>query len=186
MRQLGSEQIAEGPAVLERGDLEQLLRNLADDVLALRAGPEAPLPWLVAYSPGGVAVAGEVAAILALDSGETPVLATLAVSRHTQLLDVDDDFAVLPTALPGPVTGADLLLLTDVLGSGWLAHAALGALLDWGVPARLHLGALIDSGRRQVPLELAALGNRHQPLAGQRVTLLCDQHGHLARAVEIE
>jgi len=172
--------------VLDRGDLEQLLRNLADDVLALRASPEAPLPWLVAYSPGGVAVAGELAAILALDSGETPVLATLAVARHSPLLDVDDEFALLPTALPGPVAGADILLLTDILGSGWLAHAALGALLDWGIPARLHLGALIDSGRRQVPLELAALGNRHQPLAGQRVALVCDHSGHLTQAVKLE
>ena len=168
-----------------RGDLEQLLRNLADDVLALRRTPDEPLPWLVAYSPGGMAVASELAAILALDSGETPVIATLAVTRHAQLIDLDDDFSVLPTALPGPMAGAHVLLLSDVLGSGWLAHAAVGALLDWGMPARLHLGALIDSGRRQVPVELAALGNRHQPLAGQRVELVCDARGHLAHAIEV-
>ena len=56
------------------------------------------------------------------------------------------------TRLPFEVTGADILLLDDVLYTGRTLRAVINELFDYGRPARVRLAVLVDRGGRQLPI----------------------------------
>lgn len=76
------------------------------------------------------------------------------------LSKVDTKPVVLPTQIPFPVTGKDVLLVDDVLYTGRTIRAALDALFDHGRPRRVRLCVLIDRGHRELPIEAAFVGKR--------------------------
>ncbi len=70
-----------------------------------------------------------------------------------------DDYAekglpaeVKPTQIPFDVNGMTILLIDDVLYTGRTTRAAINELFDYGRPARIILGALIDRGGRELPI----------------------------------
>ncbi len=70
-----------------------------------------------------------------------------------------DDYAekglpaeVKPTQIPFDVSGATILLIDDVLYTGRTTRAAINELFDYGRPARIMLGALVDRGERELPI----------------------------------
>jgi pyrimidine operon attenuation protein/uracil phosphoribosyltransferase len=64
----------------------------------------------------------------------------------------------VPTRIPVDVTGADVILVDDVLFSGRTVKAALDELFDHGRPARVELAILIDRGGRILPFAPDYLG----------------------------
>lgn len=52
-----------------------------------------------------------------------------------------------------PVDGAHIILVDDVLFTGRTIRAALGALADYGRPAKVELAVLIDRGHRETPIQ---------------------------------
>lgn len=52
-----------------------------------------------------------------------------------------------------PVEGAHIILVDDVLFTGRTIRAALGALSDYGRPAKVELAVLIDRGHREMPIQ---------------------------------
>lgn len=64
----------------------------------------------------------------------------------------------VPTRIPVDVTGADVILVDDVLFSGRTVKAALDELFDHGRPARVELAILIDRGGRLLPFAPDYLG----------------------------
>ena len=77
------------------------------------------------------------------------------------------------TALPFDVTGADILVLDDVLYTGRTVRAVLNELYDYGRPARVRLAVLVDRGGRELPVQ--------PDFAAARVTLPASQSLALAR-----
>lgn len=57
------------------------------------------------------------------------------------------------TQLPFDVTGAEVLLLDDVLYTGRTLRAVLNELFDYGRPARVKLAVLVDRGGRELPVQ---------------------------------
>lgn len=175
---------------LDRSNLEQVLRQLADEVLAQHwsgaAAHGQPLPWLVGVQAGGAAVARELAAILALTEGETPHIGLIDAE-----IDCDDAWGCAaqdsggPTDLPSDLAHQRILLVVDVLASGRAVLAALGELHRYGQARSVGLAALIDRGGRQLPLQPEAVGLRLEATMpqGQHLRLLCDDHGRISRLV---
>lgn len=56
------------------------------------------------------------------------------------------------TDLPFPVTGANIILVDDVLYTGRTIRAALDAIIDFGRPERVQLAILVDRGHRELPI----------------------------------
>jgi pyrimidine operon attenuation protein/uracil phosphoribosyltransferase len=55
--------------------------------------------------------------------------------------------------IPFTVDGAHIILVDDVLFTGRTIRAALGALSDYGRPAKVELAVLIDRGHREMPVQ---------------------------------
>lgn len=77
------------------------------------------------------------------------------------------------TLLPMDVSGADIVLLDDVLYTGRTLRAVLNELYDYGRPARVRLAVLVDRGGRELPVQA--------DFAAARLALAPDQALALAR-----
>ena len=56
------------------------------------------------------------------------------------------------------VEGAHIILVDDVLFTGRTIRAALGALADYGRPAKVELAVLVDRGHREMPIQADYVG----------------------------
>jgi pyrimidine operon attenuation protein / uracil phosphoribosyltransferase len=81
------------------------------------------------------------------------------------------------TNLPFDVTGADIVLLDDVLYTGRTIRAVLNELFDYGRPASVRLAVLVDRGGRQLPLQADFATLKTQLNPEQSLTLLRSDDG---------
>jgi pyrimidine operon attenuation protein/uracil phosphoribosyltransferase len=80
---------------------------------------------------------------------------------------------VLPSDLPFDVNDRNIILIDDVLHTGRTIRAALNEIFDYGRPASVSLGVLVDRQGRELPIapdvtaETIALGSKeHIKLTG--------------------
>ncbi len=131
----------------------------------LELDAEALYQTLAKRVKGGLAAADRVA-IVGIYSGGAwlaeRLAAELQLTERLGFIDVSfyrDDYAekglpatVKPTQIPFEVDGATILLVDDVLYTGRTTRAAINELFDYGRPARIMLGALVDRGGRELPI----------------------------------
>ena len=129
-------------------DAELLYAELKRGVQTLLAG-SATTPHLVGVATGGAWLAERLHAELGLP-GRAGVISS-ALHR--------DDYAQRglrarggQTSLPFEVSGAEVLLIDDVLYTGRTLRAVINELYDYGRPACVRLAVLVDRGGRELPL----------------------------------
>jgi pyrimidine operon attenuation protein/uracil phosphoribosyltransferase len=118
----------------------------------------------------------------------------LEIAQPLGLMDIAfyrDDYAARGlkhdpkrTKIPFDVSGAEILLVDDVLYSGRTVRAAMNELFDYGRPASIRLVVLADRGGRQLPICAQHCGARVEVPGGQRLTLKRGDDGKLALALE--
>lgn len=177
----------EQPPLLDRADLDQVMRSLADEVLALPwPHDEASFPWLIGIRTGGVAVAGELAGLLSVALGFAPQVGALDITLYR-----DDMWLKGPraaeghTTLPGDLTGRRVVLVDDVLYTGRTVRAALNALVDFGRPRAVALAVLLDRGGRELPIAADAVGHTIMVPGGHKIQVRCDLRGRLHSVVQV-
>ncbi len=89
-----------------------------------------------------------------------------------------DDFSqigmhpqVQPSMLPFRVEGRNILLIDDVFYTGRTIRAALNEIFDYGRPAQVVLGVLIERDGRQIPIRPDCAGSEVALEPGQRIKL---------------
>jgi pyrimidine operon attenuation protein / uracil phosphoribosyltransferase len=126
-------------------DAEALYRELLRGVQAMRS----PQTRLAGITSGGAWLAERLQKDLGLPGA--PGIISSAMHR--------DDFAQRglssggQTVIPFDVNGADILVLDDVLYTGRTIRAVLNELFDYGRPACIRLGVLVDRGGRELPVQ---------------------------------
>ena len=117
------------------------------------AAREAPL--LIGIRTGGVWVAERLRGRL----GIPEALGTLDINFYR------DDFTrigihprVSPSHLPFPVDDRHIVLIDDVLHTGRTVRAALNEIFDYGRPASVTLGVLVERSGREIPVQADAAG----------------------------
>jgi pyrimidine operon attenuation protein/uracil phosphoribosyltransferase len=90
------------------------------------------------------------------------------IHRHP----IPKEFA--PTAIPGDVQGATIILVDDVLFSGRTIKAALDELFDHGRPDKVELAILVDRGGRRMPFAPDFLGLSVEAAANEKVVVTLD------------
>lgn len=130
---------------MELPDAETLCRQLGEQLR-----PQiTPNTALVGIRTGGLWLAERLHAMLEIK----PPLGAIDVSFYR------DDYSsrgpnVRPqrTTIPFDVSGAEVILVDDVLYTGRTTRAALNELFDFGRPARVDLAVLVDRGGRELPI----------------------------------
>jgi pyrimidine operon attenuation protein/uracil phosphoribosyltransferase len=101
----------------------------------------------------------------------------------------DDVFLGLPkpevgaTELPESIEGRTVVLVDDVLYTGRTVRAAMDVLADYGRPQAVQLAALVDRGRRELPIQPDYVGVRVQTTADQSVRVMLSEKGEPDRVV---
>lgn len=138
-------------------DAEQLYAQLRDTLRVSLAGKR--------YELAGLALGGAwLAERLSKDLGKDS-FAVVNATFHR------DDYAekgvaafhaasAIPTHIPFEVTGANIILIDDVLDTGRTVRAALNELFDYGRPASVELAVLVDRVRRELPVDATYAGVR--------------------------
>jgi pyrimidine operon attenuation protein/uracil phosphoribosyltransferase len=68
-----------------------------------------------------------------------------------------------------------VVLVDDVLYTGRTARAAIGALFDYGRPARVQLAVLVDRGHRELPIRPDYVGKNLPTHRSERVNVLVSE-----------
>lgn len=127
-------------------------------------------PLMVGVLTGGVWIAERLHQMLHI---EEP-LGSLSINFYR------DDFTriglhprVLPSDLPFDVNDRNIILIDDVLHTGRTIRAALNEIFDYGRPASVSLGVLVDRQGRELPISpdvtaetISLADNEHIKLTG--------------------
>ncbi len=107
--------------------------------------------------------------------------ARLGLKEPLGLLNISfyrDDFSeigmhpqVSRSVLPFRVEGRNILLIDDVFYTGRTVRAALNEIFDYGRPAQVVLGVLIERNGRQIPIRPDCIGGTLVLKAEQRIKL---------------
>lgn len=135
----------------------------------------ADLPDLSAVSLVGVVSRGAVLAarlrdLIQRETKIAPPCAAVEVHRsHDGLypLDGSDSF---------DVEGRTMVLVDDVINSGWTVQRAMATLWKRGRPAAVKLAVLIDRGHRALPIRPTYVGKNIPTARGERVLVRLAEH----------
>lgn len=135
-------------------DIDTLLAELASGLDAHLKRTARSAPLMVGVHTGGVWVARRLHALLAI---EAP-LGTLNINFYR------DDFTRIgmhPMVTPSQLFSVDdrhVVLIDDVLHTGRTIRAALNEIFDYGRPASVTLGVLVERSGREIPVQADAIG----------------------------
>jgi pyrimidine operon attenuation protein/uracil phosphoribosyltransferase len=134
----------------------------------------------IAVRTGGAYLAQRLSGLLA-EAGETkPLLGAVDISLYR-----DDVFRGLPkpeigpTELPEPIDGRTVVLVDDVLFTGRTIRAAMDVLADYGRPQAVKLAALVDRGRRELPIQPDVVGVAVETTARESVRVMLAERGEV-------
>jgi pyrimidine operon attenuation protein/uracil phosphoribosyltransferase len=149
-------------------DVVALLDRLEAELRAEIARRELADPAMIGILSGGAWIAERLHARLGL----AEPLGVLNISFYR------DDFSeigmhpqVRPSKLPFRVDGRNILLVDDVFYTGRTIRAALNEIFDYGRPAQVVLGVLLERNGRQIPIRPDCSGGRLDLELHQRIKL---------------
>jgi pyrimidine operon attenuation protein/uracil phosphoribosyltransferase len=137
------------------GNIDTLIAKLAEALAEHLARHNRDAPLMIGVHTGGVWVAREVHRLLGI---EAP-LGTLNINFYR------DDFTRIgmhPMVTPSDLFSVDdrhVVLIDDVLHTGRTIRAALNEIFDFGRPASVTLGVLVERSGREIPVQADAIGD---------------------------
>jgi pyrimidine operon attenuation protein / uracil phosphoribosyltransferase len=170
--------------LLDEAGMARALRRMAYELVE-RIGHDGQPLYLCGVRTGGAYLAARLATLIR-EQGELPgaVLGAVDISLYR-----DDVFHGLPkpeigpTDLPDAVDGRVVVLVDDVLYTGRTIRAAMDVLADYGRPRAVRLAALVDRGRRELPIQPDFVGVAVQTTAAESVRVMLKERGEPDRIV---
>ena len=143
--------------VMTADDIRRAIRRIAHEIVERNSGPEGVV--LVGMRTRGVPLAHRLAHAIHEFEGEAVPVGSLDIGLYR------DDITsrelrprIQPTEIPTDIDGRRVVLVDDVLYTGRSIRAALDALTDFGRPAGIQLGVLVDRGHRELPIRADYVG----------------------------
>ncbi|HEY6477488.1 MAG TPA: bifunctional pyr operon transcriptional regulator/uracil phosphoribosyltransferase PyrR [Polyangia bacterium] len=175
--------LTERREILDAVGLGRTLRRMALEI-AERLPQEARPIYLIGVRTGGAYLAQRLFGLLAEAGEAKPLLGAVDISLYR-----DDVFRGLPkpeigpTELPEPIDGRTVVLVDDVLFTGRTIRAAMDVLADYGRPQAVKLAALVDRGRRELPIQPDVVGVALETTARESVRVMLAERGEVDRVV---
>jgi pyrimidine operon attenuation protein/uracil phosphoribosyltransferase len=136
--------------VMTAEDLNRVVRRIANEIVERNRGADNVL--LLGIPTRGKPFADRIASAVSEIEASPCAAGSLDIGMYRDDLDARPRARIGPTDIPGPVDGADVVLVDDVLYTGRTIRAALDALADLGRPATVQLAVIVDRGHRQLPI----------------------------------
>ena len=180
--------LVERREILDQAGIARALRRMADEMIERNAADTQRPLYLVGVRTGGAFLAQRIVALMSdpkeSHAGPPPVLGAVDISLYR-----DDVFHGLPkpeiglTDLPSAIEGQTIILVDDVLYTGRTIRAAMDVLADYGRPRSVQLAALVDRGRRELPIQPDYVGIEVQTTASESVRVMLKERGESDRVV---
>lgn len=154
--------------VLDAEAIQRALRRIAHEIIernpALDALILAGIPLRGAEISKRIAAFIETIGKIKIDTG------VIDVSMHRDDVGTRAELPVVRASqLPLPLDNRTVVIVDDVLFTGRTCRAAMDAISSFGRPARIQLAALIDRGRRELPIRADYVGKNLPTAASERV-----------------
>jgi pyrimidine operon attenuation protein/uracil phosphoribosyltransferase len=179
--------LVERREILDQAGIARALRRMAYEMIERNADAQRPL-YLVGVRTGGAYLAQRLVALMsdpdASHGTPPPLLGAVDITLYR-----DDVFHGLPkpeigpTDLPSGIDGQSIILVDDVLYTGRTVRAAMDVLADYGRPRSVQLAALVDRGRRELPIQPDYVGIEVQTTASESVRVMLKERGEPDRVV---
>ena len=179
--------LVERREILDQAGMARALRRMAYEMIERNADGQRPL-YLVGVRTGGAFLAQRLVALMsdpeASHASPPPLLGAVDITLYR-----DDVFHGLPkpeigpTELPSAIEGQTIILVDDVLYTGRTVRAAMDVLADYGRPRSVQLAALVDRGRRELPIQPDYVGIEVQTTASESVRVMLKERGEPDRVV---
>ncbi|HVN91298.1 MAG TPA: bifunctional pyr operon transcriptional regulator/uracil phosphoribosyltransferase PyrR [Candidatus Binataceae bacterium] len=160
----GYEPYKRGPQreIMDAAEIERSCEEMATQVLAGSGDPAALA--IVGVVSRGALLGLRMRNLIEKASGVRPACAAVDVYADDVALHSIDDSRV-----DFSVDGREVILVDDVINSGWTIQRAMTALWRHGRPASVKLAVLIDRGHRALPIKPNFIGKNIPSARGDRV-----------------
>jgi len=161
----GYEPYRRGPQreVMNAAEIGRAIETMAAQLV--RDLPDPALVTLVGVVSHGALIALRLRKLIEAQTGVGPPCLALDVYRaEDALIDLDG-------AHSGAVEGRTIVLVDDVINSGWTVQRAMERLWKQGRPAAMKLAVLIDRGHRELPIRPNYVGRNLPTARNERVSV---------------
>lgn len=171
--------------LMSASEIERTLVRLAHQVIEKNNGTENLV--LVGIKRRGVPLAQRLARIIERIENKPVPVGTLDITLYRDdLSTVDVKPVVHKQDVGAPVNDMNVILIDDVLYTGRTTRAAMDALFEHGRPRRVQLLALIDRGRRELPIEAAFVGRHVQTTAREIIEVKLQESDNTEKVLLVE
>lgn len=153
--------------LLDSPALDAKIAALARDLAAMAEDPARAA--LVGIKTRGAVLARRIQSLLDADGLRLPYGALDINLYRDDLSQLASHPLIRGTEIPFDVEGCTILLVDDVLFTGRTVRSAIDAILDFGRPRAIRLGALVDRGWREYPIQADYAGVKIQTRREQAV-----------------
>ncbi len=143
--------------IFNEKDISRAVTRIAHEILEKNKGADKLA--LVGIRTRGATLAQRLAKKINEIESTTVSLGILDITLYRDDLGTSKQSPeVKKTDISFSLEGKDIVLIDDVLYTGRTIRAAIDALIDFGRPATVQLGVLIDRGHRELPIRPDYIG----------------------------
>jgi pyrimidine operon attenuation protein / uracil phosphoribosyltransferase len=177
--------LREKAQIMSASEIERTLVRLAHQIIEKNNGTERLV--LIGIKRRGVPLALRLGRMIErIENKPVPVGRLDITLYRDDLSTVGSKPIVQKHDVGAPIEDMNVLLVDDVLYTGRTTRAAMDALFAQGRPRRVQLLALIDRGRRELPIEAAFVGRTVQTTAREIVEVRLQETDGLEKVLLVE
>lgn len=138
-------------SIMNEEEMRRALIRVGHEIIERNRGVDNVV--LVGIQRRGVPLARSLCKIIADVEGKEVPCGSLDITLYRDDFSlIDDHPQIKGSDMPFSVTGADIVLVDDVLYTGRTVRAALEAIGEMGRPKTIQLAVLVDRGGRELPI----------------------------------